>query len=413
MDAFTYRDGQLLAEQIPVAELAAKHGTPLYLYSRNALLERYRAFDSALASVDHIVCYAVKANSNLAVLQTLAQAGAGFDIVSGGELQRVLRAGGSAGKVVFSGVGKTEAEMREALSLGIYCFNVESESELRRLDRVAQSLGRRAPIALRVNPDVDPKTHPYISTGLKKNKFGVDFTTAESLYREAAAMAGIEILGVASHIGSQLLDISPLLESLDKVLGLVDRLQAAGIRLRHIDVGGGLGVRYKDEVAPLPADWANALLPKLAGRGLRVLTEPGRAIAANAGLLVTRVEAIKDSGEKHFAVIDAAMNDLIRPTLYQAWMDIVPVTPRDGATREYDIVGPVCETGDWLGKDRELGIEEGDLLAVRGAGAYGFVMASNYNTRGRAAEVMVDGAKAHVVRARETVEDLLRGETLL
>ncbi|PPE75243.1 diaminopimelate decarboxylase [Solimonas fluminis] len=413
MDAFTYRDGQLLAEQIPVTELAARHGTPLYLYSRNALLERYRAFDSALAPVDHLVCFAVKANSNLAVLQTLAQAGAGFDIVSGGELQRVLRAGGSAGKVVFSGVGKTEAEMREALDAGIYCFNVESESELRRLDRVAQSLGRRAPIALRVNPDVDPKTHPYISTGLKKNKFGVDFATAESLYREAAAMPGIEILGVASHIGSQLLDISPLLESLDKVLGLIDRLQAAGIRLRHIDVGGGLGVRYKDEVAPLPSDWAAALLPRLAGRGLRVLTEPGRAIAANAGLLVTRVEAIKDSGEKHFAVIDAAMNDLIRPTLYQAWMDIVPVTPRDGATTEYDLVGPVCETGDWLGKDRALAIEEGDLLAVRGAGAYGFVMASNYNTRGRAAEVMVDGGRAHVVRARETIDDLLRGENLL
>lgn len=413
MDAFTYRDGQLLAEQIPVTELAARHGTPLYLYSRNALLERYRAFDSALAPVDHLVCFAVKANSNLAVLQTLAQAGAGFDIVSGGELQRVLRAGGSAGKVVFSGVGKTEAEMREALAAGIYCFNVESESELRRLDRVAQSLGRRAPIALRVNPDVDPKTHPYISTGLKKNKFGVDFATAESLYREAAAMPGIEILGVASHIGSQLLDISPLLESLDKVLGLIDRLQAAGIRLRHIDVGGGLGVRYKDEVAPLPSDWAAALLPRLAGRGLRVLTEPGRAIAANAGLLVTRVEAIKDSGEKHFAVIDAAMNDLIRPTLYQAWMDIVPVTPRDGATTEYDLVGPVCETGDWLGKDRALAIEEGDLLAVRGAGAYGFVMASNYNTRGRAAEVMVDGGRAHVVRARETIDDLLRGENLL
>ncbi len=413
MDAFTYRDGQLLAEQIPVAELAIRHGTPLYLYSRNALLERYRAFDRALAPVEHLVCFAVKANSNLAVLQTLAQAGAGFDIVSGGELQRVLRAGGSAGKVVFSGVGKTEAEMRDALAAGIYCFNVESASELRRLDRVAQSLGRRAPIALRVNPDVDPKTHPYISTGLKKNKFGVDFTTAEALYREAAAMPGIEILGVASHIGSQLLDISPLLESLDKVLGLIDRLQAAGIRLRHIDVGGGLGVRYKDEVAPLPSDWAAALLPKLAGRGLRVLTEPGRAIAANAGLLVTRVEAIKDSGEKHFAVIDAAMNDLIRPTLYQAWMDIVPVTPRDGAAQEYDLVGPVCETGDWLGKDRALCIEEGDLLAVRGAGAYGFVMASNYNTRGRAAEVMVDGGQAHVVRARETIDDLLRGENLL
>lgn len=413
MEAFQYRHGMLHAEDIPVADIAAGHGTPCYIYSRNALLANYRAFDEALASVEHLVCFAVKANSNLAVLQTLARAGAGFDIVSGGELQRVLRAGGDPARVVFSGVGKTEDEMRFALETGIYCFNVESESELRRLDRVAASLDRRAPIALRVNPDVDPKTHPYISTGLKKNKFGVDFDTAEQLYRAAAAMPGIEILGVASHIGSQLLDISPLLESLDKVLGLIDRLKAAGIALRHIDVGGGLGVQYKDEVAPLPKDWAAALLPKLAGRGLRVLTEPGRAIAGNAGLLVTRVEAIKDSGEKHFAVIDAAMNDLIRPTLYQAWMDIVPVKPRTGATYNYDLVGPICETGDWLGKDRELCIDEGDLLAVRTAGAYGFVMASNYNTRGRAAELMVDGATLHVVRARESFEDLVRGETLL
>lgn len=413
MQAFEYRHGMLHAEDVPVADIAGGHGTPCYIYSRNTLLANYRAFDEALASVDHLVCFAVKANSNLAVLQTLARAGAGFDIVSGGELQRVLRAGGDPARVVFSGVGKTEAEMRLALEAGIYCFNVESESELRRLDRVAQSLGRRAPIALRVNPDVDPKTHPYISTGLKKNKFGVDFDTAEQLYRAAAAMRGIEILGVASHIGSQLLDISPLLESLDKVLGLIDRLKAAGIALRHIDVGGGLGVQYKDEAAPLPKDWAAALLPKLAGRGLRVLTEPGRAIAGNAGLLVTRVEAIKDSGEKHFAVIDAAMNDLLRPTLYQAWMDIVPVQPREGEKVSYDVVGPVCETGDWLGKDRELCIAEGDLLAVRTAGAYGFVMASNYNTRGRAAELMVDGDAVHLVRARESFEDLVRGETLL
>ncbi len=413
MEAFQYRHGMLHAEDVPVVDIAAAHGTPCYIYSRKALLANYRAFDEALASIDHLVCFAVKANSNLAVLQTLARAGAGFDIVSGGELQRVLRAGGDPARVVFSGVGKTEAEMRLALETGIYCFNVESESELRRLDRVAQSLGRRAPIALRVNPDVDPKTHPYISTGLKKNKFGVDFDTAEQLYRAAAAMRGIEILGVASHIGSQLLDISPLLESLDKVLGLIDRLKAAGIALRHIDVGGGLGVQYKDEVAPLPKDWAAALLPKLAGRGLRVLTEPGRAIAGNAGLLVTRVEAIKDSGEKHFAVIDAAMNDLLRPTLYQAWMDIVPVQLRKGEKVSYDLVGPVCETGDWLGRDRELSIAEGDLLAVRTAGAYGFVMASNYNTRGRAAELMVDGATLHVVRARESFEDLVRGEMLL
>jgi len=413
VEAFNYRGGQLHAENLSVAALAERHGTPLYVYSRGALLANYRAFDEALAAVDHFVCYAVKANSNLAVLQTLARAGAGFDIVSGGELARVLRAGGAPGRIVFSGVGKTEGEMREALAAGIYCFNVESESELKRLDRVAAAMGRRAPVALRVNPDVDPKTHPYISTGLKKNKFGVDFATAERLYLAAREMGGIEVIGIASHIGSQLLDLAPLLESLDKVLGLVDRLAAAGIRLRHIDVGGGLGVQYKDEIAPQPAQWSAALLPKLAGRGLRVLTEPGRAIAGNAGLLVTRVETIKDTGEKHFAVLDAAMNDLIRPTLYQAWMDIVPVRPREGATANYDLVGPVCETGDWLGKDRELCIAEGDLLAVRTAGAYGFVMASNYNTRGRAAEVMVDGDAAHVVRARETLDDLLRGETLL
>jgi len=413
VDSFQYQDGELCAENLRVAELAAQHGTPLYIYSRQALLANYRAFDEALAGHDHLVCYAVKANSNLAVLQTLARAGCGFDLVSGGELYRVLKAGADPRKIVFSGVGKTEAEMRQALDAGIYCFNVESASELRRLDRLAQAQGRRAPIALRVNPDVDPKTHPYISTGLKKNKFGVDFATAEALYAEARALRGIEILGMASHIGSQLLDFTPLLEALDKMLGLVERLQARGIVLRHIDVGGGLGVRYHEEQPPQPRDWAAAILPRLAGRNLKLLTEPGRAIAASAGLLVMRVEALKHSGEKDFAVVDAAMNDLLRPTLYQAWMHIVPVRPRPGPGKNFDVVGPVCETGDWLGKDRELALEEGDLLAVRAAGAYGFSMASNYNTRARAAELLVDGSTAHLVRARESLDDLLRGETLL
>ncbi|MEQ1439270.1 diaminopimelate decarboxylase [Fontimonas sp. SYSU GA230001] len=414
MDHFEYRDGRLYAEDVPVAEIAAHQGTPCYVYSRATLTRHFRAFDDALAGTDHRVCYAVKANSNLAVLQVLAQLGAGFDIVSGGELQRVLRAGGDPARVVFSGVGKTADEMRAALAAGIHCFNVESEFELRALDAVARGMGTRAPIALRVNPDVDAKTHPYISTGLKKNKFGVDIASAERLYAEAAQLPGIEILGVASHIGSQLLELSPFLDALERVLALIDRLQARGIRLRHIDVGGGLGVRYRDENPPAPRDWALAIRPRLAECGLRILTEPGRAIAGNAGILVTRVLGIKRGEEKSFAIVDAAMNDLLRPTLYQAWMDIVPVQPRgDVAARTYDIVGPVCETGDWIGKDRELSIAPGDLLAVRTAGAYGFVMASNYNTRPRAAEVMVDGRQVHVVRARETLDDLLRGERLL
>ncbi len=414
MDHFEYRNGALYAEDVAVADIVARYGTPCYIYSRATLTRHFRAFDDALAGTDHFVCYAVKANSNLAVLQVLARLGAGFDIVSGGELFRVLRAGGDAARIVFSGVGKTEAEMRAALDAGIYCFNVESAFELQQLDAVARSCGTRARIALRVNPDVDAKTHPYISTGLKKNKFGVDIATAEALYAQAAQLAGIEIIGVASHIGSQLLDITPFLDALDRVLGLVDRLAARGIRLRHIDVGGGLGVRYHEETPPAPHEWAAALRPKLADRGLRILTEPGRAIAGNAGLLVTRVLGLKTGGEKSFAIVDAAMNDLIRPTLYQAWMNIVPVQPRaDAPERIYDIVGPVCETGDWIGKDRALAIASGDLLAVRTAGAYGFTMASNYNTRTRAAEVMVDGARAQLVRARETLEDLVRGEQLL
>ncbi len=414
MDHFEFRHGELYAEQIPVLQLAERYGTPLYVYSRATLERHYHAFAAALAGSDHLICYAVKANSNLAVLQTLARLGAGFDIVSGGELQRVLRAGGAPHKVVFSGVGKTEDEIRLALGAGIYCFNVESEYELDLIDVTARLMEKRARIALRVNPDVDAKTHPYISTGLKSKKFGVDIATAERLYRMAAGLAGVEIVGVASHIGSQLLEVAPFLDALDRVLALIARLEAEGIRLRHIDVGGGLGVRYKDEEPLSPHDWAAALRPKLDGRGLKILTEPGRAIAGNAGILVTRVLGLKGAEDKRFAIVDAAMNDLLRPTLYQAWMDIITVI----ATGErealvYDVVGPVCESGDWLGHDRRLAIDTDDVLAVRTAGAYGFAMASNYNSRPRAAEVMVDGGEAYLVRARETFDDLVRGEQLL
>lgn len=414
MDHFNYRNGELYAEDVPLAQIAAAYGTPTYVYSRATLERHYCAFDQALAAVPHQVCYAVKANSNLAVLQVLAKLGSGFDIVSAGELRRVLAAGGDPSKVVFSGVGKTDAELRFALETDIHCFNVESETELHRLNRLALAFGRRASIALRVNPDVDAKTHPYISTGLKQNKFGVDLVTAERLYREAAALPGLQISGIASHIGSQLLDVSPYLDALDRVLALVDRLATAGIVMDHLDVGGGLGVRYRNEQPTEPAAWAAAFLPKLAGRALKVYTEPGRAIAGNAGVLLTRVELIKRGEEKNFAIIDAAMNDLLRPALYQAWMDIVPVrAAAEAQSAVYDLVGPICETGDWIGKDRELALAEGDLLAVRTAGAYGFTMSSNYNSRGRAAEVLVDGERLHLARQRESFEDLVRGEALL
>ena len=419
MDYFNYRDGALYAEEVPLAEIAARVGTPTYVYSRATLERHYRAFDHALEGIDHRICYAVKANSNLAVLQVLARLGASFDIVSGGELARVLRAGGAADRIVFSGVGKRDDEIVQALEAGadgngISCFNVESEAALLRLSQLASARKRRAPVALRVNPDVAAKTHPYISTGLKDNKFGIDIGDAERLYVLAQALPGIEIHGVACHIGSQLCELSPFLDALDRVLALIKRLEIHGVRLRHIDVGGGLGVRYRDEAPPEPAEWARAVRSKLDGCGLTVVTEPGRAIAGNAGILLTRVELLKPTAHKNFAIVDAAMNDLLRPSIYKAYHDIVPVHSRaDVESRIWDVVGPVCETGDWLGKDRRLALAEGDLLAVRTSGAYGFVMSGNYNTRPRGAEILVDGDKIHLVRARETLDDVMRGETLL
>jgi diaminopimelate decarboxylase len=414
MDHFEYRDGVLCAEGVSLSAIAAEHGTPTYVYSRATLERHYRAFDDALNGLEHRVCFAVKSNSNIAVLQVLARLGAGFDIVSGGELQRVLKAGGDPARVVFSGVGKTTAEIELALTVGIWCFNVESEAELHRLSALAVKHGTTARIAFRVNPDVDAKTHPYISTGLKENKFGVDIAEGERLYQLAAGLPGIAIDGVACHIGSQLLELSPFLDALDRVLALIDRLAERGIVLHHLDVGGGLGVRYDDEVPPSPLEWATAIKPKLVGRKLVVMTEPGRAIAGNAGVLLTRVELLKPGAHKNFAIIDAAMNDLIRPSFYDAWHAVLPAEPRtDTEAKTWDLVGPVCETGDWLARDRALALAEGDLLAFRTAGAYGFTMSSNYNSRGRAAEVLVDGTAMHLVRARESFDDLVRNETLL
>ena len=411
MDHFTYHDRQLHAEDVPLADIATHYGTPCYVYSRATLERHWRAFDTALGERPHRVCFAVKANSNLAVLDVLARLGSGFDIVSVGELERVLAAGADPARVVFSGVGKRADEMRRALEVGIHCFNVESVAELERLDQVAGERGWRAPVSLRVNPDVDAGTHPYISTGLKENKFGIDIHEVEDVYRRAAAMAHIEILGVDCHIGSQLTEVAPFVDALRRVLALIDRLVAAGIAIRHLDIGGGLGIRYQDETPPLPEDYARALTAELAGRELELIVEPGRAIAGNAGVLLTRVEYLKTTAAHNFAIVDAAMNDLIRPALYGAWQDIVPVLPRDdGGARRWDIVGPVCETGDFLGKDRELALAPGDLLAVRSAGAYGFGMSSNYNSRPRACEVMVDGARHYLVRERETLADLFASE---
>lgn len=413
MTDFSVHDGQLFAEGVALQQIAASHGTPTYVYSRAHLERQYRSYADALQGVDHLVCFAVKANSNLAVLNVLARLGAGFDIVSGGELQRVLAAGGDAGRVVFSGVGKSRDEMRMALQAGVYCFNVESASELERLQEVAAELGVQAPVSLRVNPDVDAGTHPYISTGLKENKFGIAIEDAEEVYLRAARLPNIHITGVDCHIGSQLTTLEPFMDALDRVLLLIDRLAECGIYLEHLDLGGGLGVRYRDEQPPCAGAYMAQVRQRVEGRGLKLVFEPGRYIAANAGVLLTRVECLKINEGKSFAVVDAAMNDLIRPALYEAWMDIVPVVPRAGESRNYDVVGPVCETGDFLGKDRELVLEEGDLLAVCSAGAYGFVMASNYNSRGRAAEVMVDGAHCHLVRRRETLQELFASEQIL
>ena len=411
MDPFSYRDGELFAEELPVAQLAERFGTPLYLYSRDALETHYHAFDDAFGEHPHRVCYAVKANSNLAVLQVLAQAGAGFDIVSGGELERVLR-GGEPRNIVFSGVGKTAGEMADALKVGIHCFNVESAAELELLNLVAGELDRVAPIAIRVNPDVDAQTHPYISTGLKENKFGVDIQKAPALYQRAAELPHIKVLGIDCHIGSQLTRLAPFEDALERVLKLLGDLQALGIEIHHLDLGGGLGVTYQDETPPARSDYVQALLKHIPG-DLPVHIEPGRSIAANAGLFITQVLFLKPTEHRNFAVVDGAMNDLIRPSLYSAWQEIVPVKPHEADCRDWDIVGPVCETGDFLGKDRALALEAGDYLAVRSAGAYGFVMASNYNSRNRPAEVMVDGDQAFLVRARETVDEQLRLETLL
>ncbi|MDF1628687.1 MAG: diaminopimelate decarboxylase [Alcanivoracaceae bacterium] len=412
MDHFQYRDGELFAEEIAVADLAERFATPLYVYSRATLERHFRAFDDAFGDHPHQVCYAVKANSNIAVLNVLARLGAGFDIVSGGELTRVLRAGGDPDKIVFSGVGKTADEMELALRAGIHCFNVESAAELELLNLVAGEQDQVARIAIRVNPDVDAQTHPYISTGLKENKFGVDIEQAPALYQHAADLPHIEVIGVDCHIGSQLTKLTPFEDALKRVLDLVERLQAKGIPIRHLDLGGGLGVRYRDETPPEPAEYIAALLKHIPA-DMPVHIEPGRAIAANAGLFVSKVLFLKPTAEKNFAIVDGAMNDLIRPSLYSAWMEIIPVQPHDADCREWDIVGPVCETGDFLGKERTLALESGDLLAIRSAGAYGFSMASNYNSRNRAAEVMVDGDQAYLVRQRETYDEQLRLESLL
>jgi diaminopimelate decarboxylase len=414
MDNFPYRDGELQAESLAVSEIAGRFSTPCYIYSRAALESAFQEYRDALAGSDHLVCYAVKANSNLAVLDTLARMGAGFDIVSEGELERVIAAGGDPGKVVFSGVGKKPGEMARALQLDIACFNLESAEELEVLARVAAEEGRIARVSVRVNPDVDAQTHPYISTGLRENKFGVTMEEALRVYQRAAELDTIEVVGVDCHIGSQLTQISPFIDALRRLLALVDELAGLGIALHHLDLGGGLGVCYKDEQPPSIADYIAAVRAELAGRKLKLVFEPGRSIAANAGLLVTRVEYLKQTPEHNFALVDAAMNDMIRPALYQAWLDIRPVTAGgQGHTATWDVVGPVCETGDFLGKNRELTLARGDLLALSGAGAYGFTMSSNYNSRPRAAEVMVDGDQAHLVRERETFADIIRGETRL
>ena len=413
MDHFNYQGDTLYAEALPVAELVSQFGTPCFIYSRATLERHYRIYQEALQDCPSLICFAVKSNSNLAVLNVLARMGAGFDIVSGGELEKVIAAGGDASKIIFSGVGKSQAEIARALQAGICCFNVESEAELERIDNTAQRLQLRAPVSIRVNPDVDAGTHPYISTGLKENKFGIASEQAIDVYRRAAVMAGINVVGIDCHIGSQLTSNEPFLDAIDKLLALVDKLAAEGIRLTHFDLGGGLGVTYGEEVPPHPSDFIAMVRDRFVNRDMTLLFEPGRSITANAGLFVTRVEYLKHTQHKNFAIVDGAMNDLLRPALYGAWQEIIPVEKVDGESLIYDVVGPVCESADFLGKDRSLCLKAGDLLAVRSAGAYGFVMSSNYNTRPRAAEIMVDGNEKFLVRERESVTELYRLESIL
>ena len=412
--SFSRINGVLHAEQCSLDQLATQYGTPLYVYSKATFEKHYLDMDKAFGFIDHQICFAVKSNSNIAVLNVLAKLGSGFDIVTGGELARVLAAGGEPSKIVFSGLGKQEADIQKALEVGISCFNVESYAELDRIQKVAAELGKKAPISLRVNPDVDAKTHPYISTGLKENKFGIPSDSVFETYQYAASLPNLDVVGIDCHIGSQLTETQPFVDALDRVIGMINRLKELGIHLKHIDIGGGLGVTYKDETPPSVVEYANAMRPALEKLGLKVYMEPGRSISANAGVLVTQVDLLKPTHHRNFAIVDAAMNDLIRPSLYQAWMDIQPVATRtDVETKEWDIVGAICETGDFLGKERELAIQENDNLAVLGAGAYGFVMSSNYNSRGRAAEVMVDGDQSHLIRERETIESLWKNERLL
>ncbi len=417
MNAFTQKNGELHAENIALSQIAKEFNTPCYVYSKSALTQAFKSFQAGLIGTNHLICFAVKANPNIAILNLFAKLGAGFDIVSGGELARVLAAGGDPQKIVFSGVGKTSDEMRAALDAGIFCFNVESASELVRLNKVAGEMGKVAPVSLRVNPNVDAKTHPYISTGLKNNKFGVAFKDAIQVYEQAAYMPNIAVHGVDCHIGSQITELAPFIEALDLILGLVNALEAKGIHISHIDVGGGIGITYADETPPEFSVYAEAILAKLANKNVKLLFEPGRALVGNAGVLLSKVEYLKHTESKNFAIVDAAMNDLMRPALYDAYHDIVAVNPRKdsraGETTIYEIVGPVCESGDFLGHDRKLNLQEGDLLAIKSAGAYGMSMSSNYNTRPRAAEIMVDGDKVHIIRQREKIADLFSSETTL
>lgn len=411
MDHFNFKQGELFAEDVRMSELADLYGTPCYVYSKSTLIRHFQVFDRALGESPHSICYAVKANSNINLLKILAELGAGFDIVSGGELERVLRAGGTPDKITFAGVGKLTREIERALEVGIGCFYVESEAELNRIETIAARMGQVAPIGLRVNPNIDPQTHPYIATGLKDSKFGIDIELAPALYQRIRDAEHLSAESVCCHIGSQITELSPFIDALDRLLTLLDTLEEQGISLKHLDIGGGLGVRYQNETPPEPAQYAKALLDKLAGRDIPLYFQPGRVLMANAGVLLTKVEYLKHQNHHHFAIVDAGMNDFIRPALYQGWHDVIPVTPNKSLeTFQYQVVGPVCESGDFLAKDRELAISEGDYLAIRGTGAYGFVMSSNYNTRPRACEILVDGKKHTVIRRRETINQLLANE---